>query len=537
MHTLPEDLPADGAGAVHAVYAALEDLQAHEDHANVRARLDRWAGQARERPDVLAQVLHCHVLNDLLDGAPPDRLRARHDAFVAAAEASGDEVLVARALGGRIIYLGPSAPGSVEDRWGDLARSVATLDDVAAEPGLDGLRAAGLGAAYVECGQAYHCLDLWELEAEMYDRAVASLALVREPALVPVLGFTRRVVVVNRVEAAAAMACALLEAGHAEQAAQVAASRYRPDADEIAGLPRLWSTELRAVERLLDAVASGPAGADDLHGVPAALWDDLDGSTWSGYRGCLLLAAAVAAHHAGDRVRAAGFAERAIGHLDEYKPSFVTLAHRLAVATADVAALRLADRLTTLRHDGRLGILAAARARLTAERVVRNGERLRRQAHVDELTGVANRHVLAERLEVLRAASPGRGLAVVVVDVDDFKAVNDSFGHGVGDEVLRVIGGLLRGAVRATDVAARLGGDEFVLLLHLDGPPAPLVRRVSDVVTQVRSQDWARLAPGLHVTVSIGAATGEAADVDALLRAADENVYRAKAQGRDRLVS
>jgi diguanylate cyclase (GGDEF)-like protein len=122
----------------------------------------------------------------------------------------------------------------------------------------------------------------------------------------------------------------------------------------------------------------------------------------------------------------------------------------------------------------------------------------------------------------------------VLLDVDEFKAVNDVHGHAVGDEVLRVLGRLLGDAIRPSDLAVRLGGDEFALFLVSDGDRR-LGTRVERLVEEIRGHDWQRLAPGLRVTVSAGQAVGEASDVDTLLRVADEHLYRAKAEGRDRI--
>ena len=186
---------------------------------------------------------------------------------------------------------------------------------------------------------------------------------------------------------------------------RIAAGRS-PSAAEIADLQPAWRTDLRAVERLLDALAADPGSAP--RGVPGDLWDALGASTWQGYRGCLLLAAAVSAHLAGDDAEAAAYAERSIDHFDVYKPSFRTLAYHLAsLGSEESPAARWASHLSDLRWGSRLQVLAAARARLAAERVVRHGDRLRRQALVDELTGVANRHAFSQRLPGLRGARAG----------------------------------------------------------------------------------------------------------------------------------
>ncbi|HEY0536587.1 MAG TPA: GGDEF domain-containing protein, partial [Actinoplanes sp.] len=168
-----------------------------------------------------------------------------------------------------------------------------------------------------------------------------------------------------------------------------------------------------------------------------------------------------------------------------------------AAHSQDVAALRWAQHLAELRRHTRFAVLGAVRARLAAARMLRQGEQLNRQAYVDALTGVANRHAETRHLARLRRRAPRERVAVVLVDVDHFKSVNDTFGHGVGDDVLRVIGAILQGAIRATDLAVRLGGDEFMLLVDL--PPGEEVPPIAaDVITAVNLHAWEEIAPGLR---------------------------------------
>ena len=541
LPALPRDLPADHDAALLVVFRSHEHVQGAPDHAANRARLERWAGQARDAGwlDVRAHVMHGLLINDLFAAAPPDRLRAGADAFRDAAEDSGDEIMLARALGGRLTFLGVSDPDGLEDRPGDLARAVAMLDEVLeGDPAALGRRAAELSASYNECAQSYHHLELWELEQEMYDKALAAFHHVPpDDPVMEFVGFAQRALTVNRTESAAAAAAAFLGAGRDDQARALARTCYRPSPDEVAALPPAWSVSLRPVVRLLDAIGADDATAAGLRGVPEDLWDALADTAWQGYRGLLLLSAAVACQVLGATQEAAAHADRSVGCFDLYRPSFKNLAYRLASHRpgADDPALRWALHQADLRHEARLQVLAAARARLSSERVVRYGERLHRQAYVDELTGVANRHAFNEFLGRQRTEPGDRRLCVALLDLDGFKTVNDRFGHGVGDEVLRVLGRLLSGAVRGADLAVRLGGDEFALLLPASGT-GRYERRLAGLVDRVRRQEWERLAAGLRVTVSVGSAVGPARDVDGLLRTADENLYRAKAAGRDRLV-
>ena len=159
-------------------------------------------------------------------------------------------------------------------------------------------------------------------------------------------------------------------------------------------------------------------------------------------------------------------------------------------------------------------------------------------ALTDTLTGLSRRHVFEEALrrEAERMRRSGGKLAVVVIDLDHFKRINDTWGHRTGDEVLVRVGRLLRYSARNIDLAARLGGEEFgVLLFDTDARGAlAFVERFRGHLRALEVP-----APGgvVRVTASAGIAAAEdAADPDALLDAADRAVYRAKEEGRDRMV-
>ena len=167
-------------------------------------------------------------------------------------------------------------------------------------------------------------------------------------------------------------------------------------------------------------------------------------------------------------------------------------------------------------------------------------EQLAYRATHDELTGLPNRQLLQDRLQqaILNAERYGREVAVVFVDLDDFKLINDSLGHGAGDIALKTIAGRLSGMVRDTDTVGRFGGDEFVIVLTEqtdDAGVAQVVERVTAALTQP-----IELAGVRHVlTPSIGHCRYPQAgqDAETLLKHADLAMYQAKRQGRNRAVA
>ncbi|WP_432564668.1 GGDEF domain-containing protein [Kineococcus sp. SYSU DK003] len=172
---------------------------------------------------------------------------------------------------------------------------------------------------------------------------------------------------------------------------------------------------------------------------------------------------------------------------------------------------------------------------------------LGRQAREDPLTGLDNRRSFDATLPALLADVGDRDwVCVCLLDVDHFKVVNDTFGHGVGDEVLRRLGVLLREEVRRRDVLARIGGEEFALVCVLPAPDRVdhlglgLHQRLDRLRRNVQEAGWDDLAAGLRVTVSVGAVLTRATSAppaEELLRQADQLLYAAKAAGRNRVLT
>jgi diguanylate cyclase (GGDEF)-like protein len=188
-----------------------------------------------------------------------------------------------------------------------------------------------------------------------------------------------------------------------------------------------------------------------------------------------------------------------------------------------------------------LGLAGAALVAAIARRVLalreqkRINESRKHQAVTDELTGLGNRRYLLDQMDRALAALPEggtstRGLALLLIDLDHFKEINDSFGHQIGDALLRQIGPRIRKVVRHNDLVARLGGDEFAVLLH--GADAFKATTVALRITKLLEQPIDVSTASLHVGASIGVALApeHARNATDLLRCADIAMYRAKTE-------
>jgi diguanylate cyclase (GGDEF)-like protein len=157
-------------------------------------------------------------------------------------------------------------------------------------------------------------------------------------------------------------------------------------------------------------------------------------------------------------------------------------------------------------------------------------------AYHDPLTGLPNRGLCLDRLQqaLAQAERHRYKIAVLFIDLDRFKEINDSLGHSTGDALLRIASRRIRDSVRASDTVARLGGDEFAVILHIIGRVEDACRVAQKIIDALR-EPFILAGHELTVTTSVGIAVypldGE--DADALMRSADTAMYRAKQQGRD----
>ena len=433
----------------------------------------------------------------------------------------------------------------------DAGRAVVLVDDESL-PALDRCCALVVSAA------AYNSLALWELVDELYDRASALAPACEQPMMQPA-------VTVDRVLLRLEWATALLELGEERQALD---QLHRAD-DAVrlavaADLPEeLWRLDVLACGDLVPFVLS--ACGEPVAGA-AAVDDAL--AVLDAHRETLVRIEDVEVLPLLDAL--VGFALLRLGRGAEARA-------RLRPAVPDssstgarsfpawVRAQVLAEPAGTTGHGeavdahreygllvsqarwaARRAVLAAARATIATERLSAEHAVLSRDVLLDPLTGLSNRRVFDDWLQDVPDSA--RATALLLIDLDAFKVVNDLHGHAVGDEALRRVARVVAGHVRPGDLALRLGGDEFAVIITDEHDPTgtdglDLLRSTAEARARVLREavvatDWERIAPGLAVRLSIGVAVGvlgphERDAADRLYREADVSPLRR--QGRARL--
>jgi diguanylate cyclase (GGDEF)-like protein len=210
---------------------------------------------------------------------------------------------------------------------------------------------------------------------------------------------------------------------------------------------------------------------------------------------------------------------------------------------ADMMLLMRIRRIPVVEKGRTVGLVTRGRvmeaqaARLA--RVQEQNRQLEERVVHDPLTGLANRVLFEEVLkrEIGKAASRGGAVSLLALDLDHFKKVNDTYGHPVGDLVLRQFAGVLRSSLRRADLPARVGGEEFGVILTQPLAEAALV--AEKVRKGVTEEAFGEQGDAFHLSVSIGCAgwKNSATSPEALIKAADEALYEAKKSGRNRVVS
>ncbi len=211
-----------------------------------------------------------------------------------------------------------------------------------------------------------------------------------------------------------------------------------------------------------------------------------------------------------------------------------TVAGGAVLANGDARVLLLGSLLLSMTLGAFIYVLGTSRARalaLVGERTVQ----LHHQAFHDSLTGLPNRALILDRVSQVLARSRREGtvMAVLFIDLDNFKDINDTLGHGAGDELLVEVGARLRNTVREQDSVGRLGGDEFIVVAQGSASGAggeALAARVLDAFSLPFTIPGSEVA--LSITASIGIAQGRHSTSEELLRNADIALYRAKAEGK-----
>lgn len=537
--------PSDEAHrtAHRGAYDIFEGVQSDERE----AALERLAGARAEAirhgwfdvEFVLDSAAAVDAITRPADGDPTSAQPAAVvDLLVGRAEAIGSPALQALALGLRAVV---AANDDKAAAVRDAARATALLDDDDQSP-LD--RCVG----YVVAAAAFNTLRLWELVDELYERALEFGAVSRE---------TRQTaaIAVNRVLTRLEWALAAVEHGdsaHRDDDPDVNVDGSADQADELLDavldavppalaeqLPSLWRLNVLACADIAALLRGGRLdevlGRIDEHRRLLAEAGDLE------VLPTLEAAAALALWRSGRRDDAVAAALRvtpatSVTSGAQTFPLWAR-AHVLAAAEPSTAIAAQRDHgraIVRLLWQSRMTVLAAARAQIVVEQRKREHEALAHAVNTDPLTGLSNRRRFEMWLQQ-PAAELRPGTALLLLDVDDFKEVNDRFGHDCGDQVLRVVASLMASSVRADDVAIRHGGDEFALILDGDELSAAAVteraERLSAAISETR---WSEIEPGLNVSISIGAAlcrgrtASPTVEAATLYKIADAALYRAK---------
>lgn len=230
------------------------------------------------------------------------------------------------------------------------------------------------------------------------------------------------------------------------------------------------------------------------------------------------------------------------GDIDAWVADRIAI-HQRADGVPHVQQLKDGRWVQSIRHRMPDGCMVVLRSDITHFKERERAAQL--LAQHDALTGLPNRRVLDERLQqaIARARRSQDTVAVLLVDLDGFKQINDVHGHAAGDEVLRLTADRLKGCLRITDVVVRYGGDEFVVIAEFPGPSidvSTVATKILDAVSRPIAPVWSTSQPAQQIRIgcSIGIShyPYDGDDPAKLIRMADSAMYKAKETGRGRFM-
>jgi diguanylate cyclase (GGDEF)-like protein len=505
-------------------YDLLQAVQGDDRPATLRA-LPAAIADANEHnwSDVAFLLAAAQTVDVVSHCTDSTQTQAAVAALVEHATELGSPALQAIALGLRAVAA--AATGETADLIADAARAVALLDD-------EDQSALDRSVGYVIAGAAFNSLRLWELVDEFYGRALEFGPESRA-------SHQTAAVAINRVLVRLEWALSAVEFGDDERATDLLTRVLEAVPAALAEpMPELWHCDVRTCADVASLLLGGCEVDTYLSRLDEHRRSLLDCADIEALP-ALEAATVLALWQSGQREAALA----GVGGLMSTVPSassgarsFPLWVRAKVLAEADPSAATAAQldhsrELGRLVRQSRLSVLAAARAQIHIERRRREHEALSRAVETDALTGLRNRRMFEAWL---REPSRDAGLstALMLIDIDDFKEVNDTFGHDCGDQVLRMVADLMASAIRAGDVAIRHGGDEFALLIEgeqlLD---STVLERADQLSAAIAAAPWSQVATGLAVSVSIGVGLSAFASAAELYKIADAALYRAKRNG------
>lgn len=495
------------------------------DLPGTREEFERTMALAQRQgwPEVGRSALY-GVLRHAAESSPADALALSKD-LLEAAQRDGDLDMAALALSWRAwlgTVHGVESQAVVDE---DLARAVVLLERPDGDPVVK-------ATAHFRVAFSMWHRRLWELtdaQLESAERMVDEVdPLRRDPLL------HRAALALDRVLLDLDWALTLRQVGDDTGLSTLReAQRCHVAKAAPMDMPGAWRDHISIAAMIMDVLC----GDDRSHDVTRWLASIIEGTDQAEWVPSLHLALALCTSTAPEQ--AATAVEQSINAAgaagDSSSPALFLALYQAAVLEARLsgkttAGLRSTEALCKERELTRQAVSAGQLAAIGGQRLRGERDLLSRQARSDPLTGLANRRGLQSHLAALSASGTTQ-VALVLMDIDQFKAVNDHYGHLAGDKVLQKVSEVMSANVRSDDFLARLGGDEFLLLLpHLDHVAAS--RRAQAVASAVAGLLWSDISDDLEICLSYGLAVGDPSSMLELTHEADVALYRSKLAGR-----